>query len=297
MAADEEPIEHLAPNDPRPRYRELELRLSDGALVAARDDAYSDRVRCDHPPPCSATALATGLEQAARERGRGRIVLLAPVAMRAELVRAGMALEATMPGFYAGEQDCDVFGKAIDPSRARLALPAEVAEVDALIAERAEQTAKPRPAPESERATVEDAAAIAELVTATFAHYPTPTGVPAYVAELIDEGTPFRIVRRDGCVVACASADLVRSARTAELTDCATRPSERGRGLMQGILSGLMADLRQMGYPTAFTLARAAVAGVNLAFWRLGFVWRGQMAASCRIGGGIEDMNVWSRRL
>jgi hypothetical protein len=52
-----------------------------------------------------------------------------------------------------------------------------------------------------------------------------------------------------------------------------------------------------MGYPTAFTLARASVPGINLAFHRLDFLFRGRMAASCRIGGGIEDMNVWSRRL
>ena len=63
------------------------------------------------------------------------------------------------------------------------------------------------------------------------------------------------------------------------------------------VMLGLIVAAIMMGYPTAFTLARASVPGINLAFWRLGFVWRGQMASSCRIGGGIEDMNVWSRPL
>ena len=61
-----------------------------------------------------------------------------------------------------------------------------------------------------------------------------------------------------------------------------------------GVLAGL-ADLRALGYPTAFTLARAAIPGVNLAFQRLDFQLRGTMPQSCRIGEGIEDMNIWSR--
>jgi len=61
---------------------------------------------------------------------------------------------------------------------------------------------------------------------------------------------------------------------------------------MQGILRDLMDDMRAMGYPTAFTLARASVPGINLAFQRLGFGFRGRMASSCRIGGGIEDIEA-----
>jgi hypothetical protein len=66
---------------------------------------------------------------------------------------------------------------------------------------------------------------------------------------------------------------------------------------MQAILLDLMDDLRELKYPTAFTLARARIPGVNLAFHRLGFELCGTMSQSCRIGEGIEDMNVWSRSL
>ena len=82
-----------------------------------------------------------------------------------------------------------------------------------------------------------------------------------------------------------------------ELTDCSTQPEYRGRGLMQALLTDLMDDLVQLGYPTAFTLARARIPGMNLAFQRLGFELQGTMAQSCRIGEGIEDINVWSRSL
>ena len=64
-----------------------------------------------------------------------------------------------------------------------------------------------------------------------------------------------------------------------------------------GVLADLVGDLRDLNYPTAFTLARAQVPGVNLAFERLGFELRGRMTQSCRIGTDLEDMNVWSQRL
>ena len=66
---------------------------------------------------------------------------------------------------------------------------------------------------------------------------------------------------------------------------------------MRAILTNLMEDLVEMDYPTAFTLARARIPGVNVAFQRCGFKLRGRMSQSCRIGEGLEDMNVWSRRL
>lgn len=113
---------------------------------------------------------------------------------------------------------------------------------------------------------------------------------PAYVRKQLERGTPFRVVRRAGEVVACASADLVRGAKTAELTDVATAPSARGEGLAKACLAGLLDDLQALGFPTAYTLSRVAEPGINRAFARLGFVWRGSMRSSCRIGDGHR---VW----
>jgi len=225
------------------------------------------------------------------------VVLLAPAVLARPLLEQGYALEATLPGFYRGTQDCAVLRFAVDPARAHLARAAAVARVRAIVSQAGAALASERPRAVTERARAADASAIAALVARTFERYPTPTGVPAYVRAQLDEEIPFRVVREGERVVACASADLIRDARTAELTDCATDPSQRGRGLMQAILEDLMGDLRALAYPTAFTLARAGVPGMNVAFARLGFGCRGVMTRSCRIGAGIEDMNVWSRRL
>lgn len=282
-----------APEAPK---RPIVLTLPTGEVVVASDDGGSDRVRCDHPEvaPEQAVVLGEALLEEAAARGRSRLVALAPASLEAGLVEAGMEVEAVMPGFYEGREGCVVLGAAIDGELVS-AHGAEVARVDALLKE--PRAPKPRPDVVTRRAEVEDAEAIAALLGEVFAAYPTPSDDPAYVAAQLREGTPFRLVEDGGEIIACASADLVTEARTAELTDCATRPDARGRGLMRALLGDLMDDLRELEYPTAFTMARARIPGVNIAFQRLGFVWRGRMVQSCRIGQGIEDMNVWSRAL
>jgi putative beta-lysine N-acetyltransferase len=268
-----------------------------GRTVSVSDDPYSDRIRCDHPAVGDkGETLGRALLARARERGRGRVVAMASEATAAGLRRVGFAVEGRMPGFYRGRGDCVVLGAYPDAQRGELAQPDRVAEVRRILHDKGGVRAS-APEVDTRRATPADAPAIAELLGDTFAHYPTPSSDPAYVKQAIEGGVPFRLVTDGDEIESCASADLVRSAETAELTDCATRPAARGRGHMQAILGDLMDDLREMDYPTAFTLARASVPGVNLAFARLGFELRGTMPRSCRIGEGIEDMNIWSRPL
>ncbi len=278
-----------------PVPHELSIALSDGAPIPITDDPYSDRVRCDHPDTEDAAGLASELIAIAEDRGRSRIVALVPSSLSEGLEERGFEVEGVMPGFYEGQDDCTVLGLALDESRALLANPLEVGRVDSIVA--AAGPGRTHPRVETLRATAEHADAIAELLDETFEEYPTPSGDPAYITRQIQGGTPFRVHLRDGEVVACASADLVATARTAELTDCATRPEHRGRGLMQSILRDLMGDVGDLGYPTVFTLARARIVGMNLAFKRLGFEHHGRMVQSCRIGDGLEDMNIWSRAL
>lgn len=290
----------LATDDASPRKTLEELSLASGTEVAISDDHFSDRIRCDHPLELSdlaeAEALGRELVREAKDRQRGRIVTFVPERLAPGLEASGFEAEGVMPGFYEGEEDCVALGYYLNDERGELAEPEAVAKVKAILEAKA-GTTKPRPPVETILAETTDAPAIADLLADTFQQYPTPSGDPAYVAEAIADGNPFRFVKVAGEIVACASADLVPEAATAELTDCATLPEHRGNGYIQAILMDLMDDLAERQYPTAFTLARARIPGVNLAFQRLGFQLRGTMPQSCRIGGGIEDMNIWSRTL
>lgn len=282
------------PLDLAPRRVELE----DHPGVFATDDAYSQRLKCEHPQGVEdGAAFGRALLSAAERLTRDRVIALIPEALRVDMAREGFRCEAVMPGFYQGEAPCMIMGHSLDGERDGLGFAQEV-EVADKIWHRTRSTKSRHPRRATTRATEADAQDLAQLLGQTFKHYPTPSHDPDYVLAQINEGTPFRFVRgQDGQIIACASADLNRAARTAELTDCATSPKARGRGLMQSLLLDLMDDLRRMGYPTAFTMARAREPGINVAFKRLGFSWRGRMWQSCRIGEGLEDMNIWSRYL
>ncbi len=66
---------------------------------------------------------------------------------------------------------------------------------------------------------------------------------------------------------------------------------------MMHLLLDLMWDLEQKEYYSAFTYARARVPGINILFKKLGFEYCGCVHQSCRIGDGLEDMNMWIRKL
>ncbi len=285
------PSNHVDPG----AIRKLEFEHVAGNVELV-DDEYSDRIRCDHPDVHDPQKFGQFLKDKAAALGRDRVVTLVDAKTGRALQEQGFAHEGEMPGFYRGETDCAVMGWSADDRRMQLAAPNRAALTDEILEQKRLET-KLHVATPTETATVEDADELAELLGKTFAEYPTPSSDPAYVANEIENGTPFRVIREHGEIAACASADLVTEARTAELTDCATRAQSRGNGYMQSILRDLMADLRDRDYPTAFTLARAAIPGVNIAFQRLGFEYRGRMPQSCRIGEGLEDMNIWSRWL
>ncbi len=260
------------------------------------DDPYSDRLRCDHPGVDDAATLASLLKEQASAFGRQRVVTFVREEISPGLEDAGFCSEGVIPGFYRGEQDCEVMGWSQTDERLQPGDPKGAALTERILEEKRGSTSAHIAVP-TERAEPEDAAEIAALLETTFAEYPTPSSDPEYIADSLESGTLFRVIRKNDRLAACASADLVPEAATAELTDCATRPECRGQGYMQAILRDLMDDLRAKNYPTAFTLARAVIPGVNIAFQRLGFEFQGRMAQSCRIGEGLEDMNIWSRRL
>lgn len=143
-----------------------------------------------------------------------------------------------------------------------------------------------------------DVSGMLELYRRVFKTYPSPLTYKEYLLSNLHRDAIFRVIRnRQGAVVAAASADLDRPKLSAELTDCATHPDERGRGLMSILLHALEGDLRANGYVCAYTLARAPSFGMNAAFHALGYEFNGRMINNCDIYGDFEDMNLWVKDL
>lgn len=144
-----------------------------------------------------------------------------------------------------------------------------------------------------------DAEQISALLRMVFADYPTPLDA-TYLADCIDRKRhAFRgAFTADGRLIACASAEMDHRQRSVEMTDCATLPEYRGRGLVTQLLEELGREVhQQFGYRHFYTIARAGEVGMNIAFARLGYVYTGRLVNNCRMPEGWESMNVWCRRI
>lgn len=143
----------------------------------------------------------------------------------------------------------------------------------------------------------DDAADIADLMQKTFQDYPTPISPRGIATAIRDRTSHFRVVRdMEGELVACASAEIHHTRKSAELTDCATRPDQRGKGLMSRILRAIEEDLTDdFGITDVYTIARAYEPGMNCSFAKLGYRYTGRLINNCRMPDGFESMNVWCR--
>lgn len=148
-------------------------------------------------------------------------------------------------------------------------------------------------------ATSSMAGEISALLQSTFPVYPTPLH-PGHIAEAIESrANLFRVVLDSrGALAAVASAELDHQRRSAEMTDCATAPAHRGRGLMARLLFRLELDVRQrFGIRDFYSLARACEVSMNCVFRKLGYGFTGRLVNNCRMPTGWESMNVWCKQV
>ncbi|UUZ92697.1 putative beta-lysine N-acetyltransferase [Paenibacillus sp. P25] len=143
-----------------------------------------------------------------------------------------------------------------------------------------------------------DAGRLAALYAEVFQTYPTPMNDPSYVAKVMEEGTLFYLIEQTpDLLISAASAEINDHYRNAEMTDCATLPAYRGRGLMRVLLQALENELAGRKIASVYSLARALSFGMNACFRRLGYGYYGRLTKNCDIYDKFEDMNLWAKTL
>lgn len=143
----------------------------------------------------------------------------------------------------------------------------------------------------------DDIGELLELYRNIFETYPSPLIHASYLETVFQNETLFAVCTRDGEIVSAASAEVHPQVHAAELTDCATKRSARGLGLMSHILSRLEWEISEQGYICAYTMARSRSYGMNNVFYRLGYEFMGRLVNNCGVPGDYEDMNISVRDL
>ncbi|MEZ4448739.1 MAG: putative beta-lysine N-acetyltransferase [Nannocystaceae bacterium] len=262
-------------------------------------DHYNQRLRVLEYRADDVEPMVMALRVLADANGFDKILVMASHDDWQAFLGSGYVLEAVLQYFHAG---VDAFVVSKFRSQERLSSPNLMEEtllIERIMAERAIGRGRELPEGYAVRLAVrDDIPALLRLYRTIFESYPSPLVHASYLEHVFQRESIFAVcVDEGGEVVAAASAELTPSKRAAELTDCATSPAARGKGLMSRILAHLEGELCRREYLCAYTMARARSFGMNSVFHQLGYAYTGRLINNCDIYGAYEDMNIWVRDL
>lgn len=272
----------------------------DGFRAVLFLDHYNQRIRILSYQAKSFEKLVLAVRFLSEANGFDKITVFATHEDWMEFLRFGYVLEAVISHYHRGE-DAYVVSKFRSQERLTSAvLMDEILLIERILGERGvREHARPQlPSDVGLRlARPDDLNELVSLYGEIFETYPSPLLHASYLEAILQKDSLFAVCEVQGRIVAAASAELHPEDLAAELTDCATRPEARGRGLMSHLLRRLEKELIARSYICAYTMARARSYGMNAVFHGLGYTFMGRLVNSCDIFGAYEDMNIWVRRL
>lgn len=239
------------------------------------------------------------LDSLALTQGYTKIFAKVPAQAEEQFTRNAYRAEAEIPGFYRGEEAVVFMGKYFSPERGTEKKP-ELVE-NAL--EVAGEKAPLEDLPELEDSLLcrptepQDAEAMADLYRKVFASYPFPIHNPDYLIETMTSHVLYYGLWDEERLVALASAETDIRGQNAEMTDFATLPEYRSKGLASYLLAQLEEAAAERGIQTAYTIARAYSYGMNITFAKQGYAFSGTLTHNTQISGDLESMNVWHKSL
>lgn len=238
-------------------------------------------------------------DEITHKEGYSKIFVKVPESSAEMFTRAGYITEAKIPSFYKGRETALFMAKYSDLKRKEAD---DVEEIDDIRKKVSDHTGK------SERRTLpdgfslthaeeEDAEEIAGLFSNVFDTYPFPVSDPAYIRESMKGHIRYFTIKKGSRIAAISSSEIDAENQAAEMTDFATDPIFRGRGFARILLDMMEGDMQKDGILTAYTIARANSLPMNATFASAGYQFGGLLVNNTNIGGSIESMNIWYKRL
>jgi putative beta-lysine N-acetyltransferase len=273
------------------------IETIDGALV--QHGPHNDRIYLMQLHTADPYRIAAALDVLGRREGYGKIFAKIPAPAWPAFESAGYVREAEVPGFYNGRTSGYFIAKYLRAERRRIA-PGERPSA---------QFAVPGGGPDrpvrhrhdAQRPVIAcrtaDAHELSRIYRRVFKTYPFPVHRADYLKRMMKEGVRYFAVRVEGRLAAAAAAEVARREQYAEMTDFATLPGHRGRGLAGRLLRHMEKRVRTFDVKTAFTIARAASPGMNAVFRKHGYRYAGLLRNNTQISGRLESMAVWYKPL
>jgi lysine 2,3-aminomutase len=213
-------------------------------------------------------------------------------------VDKGYETEATVPQLYSGKETGYFMAKFLDEKRAvrtNVSLLKDV--LKKALAKEPYQDSDDEAPYFIRKCVPEDAENMAAIYEDVFLTYPFPINEPAYIACSMQDNISYYGAWYEDQLVAISSAEQYAEHKFVEMTDFATLPSHQGKGIASILLSKMEREMRENGFLTSYTSARAVSYGINGVFSKAGYKFAGTLINNTSIGGHIEHMNIWYKQL
>lgn len=239
------------------------------------------------------------LDRLAEKNLYTKIVAKIPCKFKNIFLESGYEQEAFIPKFYNGDGDGCFMCKYFDEKRKVNVLNSKCKEIL--------KTALKKDVPDVKkslergyvcrRANENDIPSIVDLYRAVFISYPFPIFDEKYIAQTMKENVIYFGVWHENKLIALSSIEMDKHNCNAEMTDFAVLNEYRGNGFALYLLEEMENNFNRLNIKTAFTIARAKSAGMNITFAKKGYIYAGTLVNNTDISGQIESMNVWYKNI
>jgi putative beta-lysine N-acetyltransferase len=248
----------------------------------------------------SPTEVVPRLTEMAEANRYTKIFAKVPQSQTEPFFRAGYRREALVPGFFQGQEDAAFLGLYLQDTRREAANTSDIHQ----IIETAQKKPSQPPSPllgasglEIRQCRPEDTEEMSRLFGEVFPSYPFPIHDPGYLRETMRSHVTYFSAEHNGRIVALSSAEIDEKNGNVEMTDFATHPHWQGRRLATHLLLHMEKAMQRRDIFTAYTISRATSYAINITFSSMGYTYGGLLINNTNIGGQIESMVVWHKRL
>lgn len=247
-----------------------------------------------------AATIIPKLDKLAVENGYTRIFAKIHSDALPEFMLNGYVIEAYVPEFYDGKADCIMVAKFFDDKRSRIPIEKVERFNDLLNSFSHSENEVNREMKKYRHAvlTQQDVGPVTEVFKRVFETYPFPVHDADYISETMDDdGSRYYGIWEGDDLMGISTAEIDLVNKNAEMTDFAVLPEYRGRGLALRLLNFMEEEMKTAGIKTVYTIARLGELGMNKTFLKAGYKYTGTLVKNTNIGGSIESMNIYYKRL
>jgi len=239
------------------------------------------------------------MNRLARDNKYGKILAKVPSTLIHIFAQWGYGQEAAIPGFFRGIDDMVFMAKYFSSDRSLEKNKDRIQDIITIAQKKNTRrvTFNDEESVRIRRCFPLDAREMSLVYQQIFQTYPVPIHDPEYLVDAMKAHCQYFCAIKGEDIIALASSEIDADNLSVEMTDFATLPDWRGRGMALRLLEQMEAEMVQMGMYSAYTIARALSYGMNITFGKMGYIYAGTLTNNTNISGRIESMSLWHKTL